>query len=189
MIKNAVILAGGKSSRMGQDKALLPFGGYETVTEYQYRRLSTIFEKVFISTKEDKFTFAAPLIYDASNDSSPLQALAAIFKEIKEPFFLLSVDLPLLDVAYIKELIKLYTKEPQFSGYFFKSSNGIEPTAGIYTAKYEKSVLEQLANNNHKLQDLLQKEPFTTLSISDPKSFLNMNNPKEYQKAIDLFEG
>jgi len=36
----AIIFAGGKSSRMGRDKALLPFGGYDTLTEYQYRRLS-----------------------------------------------------------------------------------------------------------------------------------------------------
>jgi len=53
----AIIFAGGKSSRMGRDKALLPFGGYDTLTEYQYRRLSKIFNRVYISTKNDKFNF------------------------------------------------------------------------------------------------------------------------------------
>jgi len=62
--RNAIIFAGGKSSRMGRDKALLPFGEYSTLCEYQYQRLAKIFETVHISTKEAKFDFDAPLIYD-----------------------------------------------------------------------------------------------------------------------------
>ncbi|HGZ69822.1 MAG TPA: molybdenum cofactor guanylyltransferase, partial [Nitratifractor sp.] len=80
MLANAVILAGGKSSRMGSDKALLPFGGYPTLAEYQYRRLSILFENVYISTKEDKFDFEAPLILDKEKSSSPLLAAASIFE-------------------------------------------------------------------------------------------------------------
>ena len=60
----AVLFAGGRSSRMGQDKALLPFAGFKTLSEYQYRRLSEIFEKVYISSKEDKFDFQADILFD-----------------------------------------------------------------------------------------------------------------------------
>ncbi|MDP1784432.1 MAG: NTP transferase domain-containing protein, partial [Sulfuricurvum sp.] len=35
-----ILFAGGKSSRMGSDKSLLPFGGYPTLAQYQYERLS-----------------------------------------------------------------------------------------------------------------------------------------------------
>jgi len=38
-----VILCGGKSSRMGEDKALLPFGEYSTLVQYQYERLQSVF--------------------------------------------------------------------------------------------------------------------------------------------------
>ena len=55
----AVILAGGKSSRMQQDKALLPFGEVNSLAEFQYRRLSKIFSKVYISSKYNKFDFNA----------------------------------------------------------------------------------------------------------------------------------
>ena len=54
MIKNipCVILAGGKSSRMGEDKSLLPFPPYKTLTHYQYQRLNKIFKNVYISSKD-----------------------------------------------------------------------------------------------------------------------------------------
>ena len=60
-----VIFAGGKSSRMGRDKSLLPFGGFETLTQYQYERLKKIFANVYISCKNrSKFDFDANFIED-----------------------------------------------------------------------------------------------------------------------------
>jgi len=60
-----VIFAGGKSSRMGENKALLPFAGFETLTEYQYTRLSKIFSSVYISCKDKSiFSFDANFIED-----------------------------------------------------------------------------------------------------------------------------
>ncbi len=56
---SAIILAGGKSGRMKKDKSLLPFNEYNTLAEFQYRRLSKIFSKVYISTKNNKFDFEA----------------------------------------------------------------------------------------------------------------------------------
>ena len=55
-----VILAGGKSSRMGRDKALLPFRGFDSMTEYQIDKFKNHFKKIYISTKNrDKFHFKA----------------------------------------------------------------------------------------------------------------------------------
>jgi len=68
----AIIFAGGKSSRMGRDKALLPFGGYQSLAQYQYNKLKTIFKDVYISTKKNKFDFEANLIYDTYQINSPL---------------------------------------------------------------------------------------------------------------------
>ena len=62
LYSTAVILAGGKSSRMKQDKALLPFGDTNSLAEFQYRRLSKIFSKVYISSKNNKFDFDVNII-------------------------------------------------------------------------------------------------------------------------------
>ena len=64
-MKTCVILAGGKSSRMGRDKALLPFGGFATLTHYGAHKFGRIFERVFVSSKFEKFNPPLPLIKDA----------------------------------------------------------------------------------------------------------------------------
>ena len=46
-MKTCVILAGGKSSRMGRDKTLLPFGGFATLTHYGAHKFGRIFELAF----------------------------------------------------------------------------------------------------------------------------------------------
>lgn len=64
-MKTCVILAGGKSSRMGRDKTLLPFGGFATLTHYGAHKFGLIFERVFVSSKFEKFDPPLPLIKDA----------------------------------------------------------------------------------------------------------------------------
>ena len=67
-MKTCVILAGGKSSRMGRDKTLLPFGGFATLTHYGAHKFGRIFERVFVSSKFEKFNPSLPLIKDADAD-------------------------------------------------------------------------------------------------------------------------
>ena len=67
-MKTCVILAGGKSSRMGRDKTLLPFGGFATLTHYGAHKFGRIFERVFVSSKFEKFNPPLPLIKDADAD-------------------------------------------------------------------------------------------------------------------------
>lgn len=184
---NAVILAGGKSSRMGRDKALLPFGGYSTLAEYQYRRLSTLFEQVYISSKEDKFDFEAPLIFDKEKSSSPLLATASIFETIKDDFFLIAVDMPLLDIESIKKLLKLYREQPESAVYLFESAEGLEPTAAIYRQRCYKTLLEQLRAGRHSMRECIAKEPYHALQIESENAFLNTNYKSEYLKALEIY--
>lgn len=51
---------------MGRDKTLLPFGGFATLTHYGAHKFGRIFERVFVSSKFDKFNPPLPLIKDAS---------------------------------------------------------------------------------------------------------------------------
>ena len=89
-----VIFAGGKSSRMGEDKALLPFSTFDTLTEFQHSRLSKIFNNVYISIKDkSKFNFEATFIEDVkvNNIFAPTAGFVSVFKELKdEKIFVLS---------------------------------------------------------------------------------------------------
>ena len=65
-----VIFAGGKSSRMKKDKSLLPFGGFDTLTQFQLFCLQKLFKTVYISCKDkSKFNFEASFIEDLKSDN------------------------------------------------------------------------------------------------------------------------
>ena len=101
-----VILCGGKSSRMGEDKALLPFASFETLSEFQYQRLQPFFYKIYLSSKINKFNFECEIIYDENELHSPLIALRTILESIStQKVFILTVDTPFVTFDTIKNLI------------------------------------------------------------------------------------
>ena len=82
-MKTCVILAGGKSSRMGHDKTLLPFGGFATLTHYGAHKFGQIFERVFVSSKFEKFDPPLPLIKDVgAKEISQLNLARAYEKNV-----------------------------------------------------------------------------------------------------------
>jgi len=180
MLRNAVILAGGKSSRMGEDKALLPFGGYPTMAEYQYRKLQKIFPNVYISAKENKFDFDANIILDRYSESSPMVAIASILDELQEDFFLLSVDMPLMSLEVIKKLLDVYNREDFYEIYTYKSLNGLEPTATIYTNIITRKVHSLLANGEHRVQSLFIQSSVKVVDIKAYREFINVNRKEDY---------
>ena len=178
----AVILAGGKSSRMQCDKALLPFGGANSLAEFQYRRLSKIFSKVYISSKSNKFDFDVNIIEDRYEDSSPLVALVSIFEVLEnlEEVFLLSVDAPFVS----KNLIDtLYKNNHSVDVVVAESNNGLEPLCAIYHRSCLVEAKKALKLKRHKLYLLFEKLNVKRVKIENENEFMNLNYPSEYEMA------
>ncbi len=180
-----VILAGGKSSRMEKaDKALLPFGGYNTLSEFQYHRLSACFKRVYISTKLDKFNFKANFIKDNNETFAPTIALLSIFEELKEDrIFLISVDTPFIKIETIKEIINFGSEIV-----VAKSPNGVEPLCGIYSKNIIPKIKEMIDSDNHKLNYLIKNSDSSFIEFKDENEFLNVNRVDDYNKALKLIK-
>lgn len=184
--KVAVIVAGGKSSRMQQDKSLLPFGGFSTLSEYQYHRLSSYFDNLYISAKFNKFEFPLLLIADRYEASSPLVAIVSIFETIDEDeVFILSVDSPFISIEIIE---RLYQKARVSTADIIvaKSHNGIEPLCAIYRRTILPIAQEFLSKDNHRLGGVFDSLDTLTVEIEDKKAFANLNYPKDYEEASRL---
>jgi len=183
-----VIFAGGRSSRMGEDKALLPFSTYSTLTEFQYTRLNKIFSKVYISCKNrDKFSFDALFIEDIQKDSlyAPTAGFISIFKTIsKNSFFVISVDSPFISRHEIKKLIE--SDSSNFDATVAKTSQGIQPMCGIYHQSLSQSFQTMFKEKSHKLGFLLKNSKTNFVYFKDEKPFLNLNYKHEYQEALTL---
>ena len=183
-----VIFAGGKSSRMGEDKALLPFSNYNTLTQFQLDKLQKIFKNVYISCKtQDKFDFDASFIEDvpSKNIFAPTTGFIAIFKELQdESFFALSVDSPFVGENEIMQLIEHDT--PENDATIAQTAYGIQPMCGIYHRSLERKFIKMLQEDNHKLGYLLKNSQTKYVSFESEKPFLNLNNPDEYKEALTL---
>ena len=178
----AVLFAGGRSSRMGQDKALLPFAGFKTLSEYQYRRLSEIFEKVYISSKEDKFDFEADILFDVYPESSPMVGLASVFETLEaEAVFVLSVDSPFVNEEIIDALIQ---HREGADVVIARTPGGKQPLCGIYTRAILPFAQENIENNQHKIGTVLQKVVTKYVDFEEEKFFMNLNHPHEYEAAL-----
>ncbi|WP_297938237.1 molybdenum cofactor guanylyltransferase [uncultured Campylobacter sp.] len=111
-MKTCVILAGGKSSRMGRDKTLLPFGGFATLTHYGAHKFGRIFERVFVSSKFDKFNPSLPLIKDVNPEEfSRLNLTEASDKDGAEASFaqICSQDTANLSPDAFSPMLALYS--------------------------------------------------------------------------------
>ncbi len=182
-----VLFAGGKSSRMGRDKALLPFGGYSTLAEFQYRRLEKIFNHVYISTKDAmKFPFAASFIIDKSDVFAPTAGFDAAFESLsQERFFALGVDMPFVTQAVIKRLIQADSDDVDAT--VAQTQGKTEALCGIYHRSLHKRFEAMLANDEHKLAKLLNEAKTTQVPFGQKELFLNLNRPHEYQKAKEVY--
>jgi molybdopterin-guanine dinucleotide biosynthesis protein A len=179
-----IIFAGGKSSRMGEDKALLPFGDFTTLSEFQYSRLSKIFSNVYISCREkEKFAFDAKFILDRTETYAPTAGFIASFQALQsDTIFVMSVDAPFISEDVIKRLIN----EDKSSSHatIAKTSINSHPLCGIYHKTLYKKFLKMEKENNHKLGYLLKNFNVKYVDFEDESLFANLNHPNEYQEAL-----
>jgi len=183
---DAVIFAGGKSSRMGEDKALLPFGEYSTLTEFQYSRLIKLFNRVTISAKEHKFDFDCVVIEDIYETHSPLVGIISIFETLQvEEIFILSVDAPFVERDTIEKILSCNEKDMDVL--IAKSPSGVQPLCGLYKKSILPLAHQQLKKNNHRLGDLLRLAKTHYVKFDKDLPFTNLNHPKEYQQALKNF--
>lgn len=183
---SAIIFAGGESSRMGEDKALLPFGGYNTLSEFQYHKLDALFQKTYLSAKKNKFHFDCTVIADLYEESSPLVGIISIFETLKvDEVFILSVDAPFVDADSIKNI--LACNEKGADAIIAESSSGMQPLCGIYKRSILSLAKEQLEKENHRLGDLLKRANTLFVRFEEDSAFANLNHPEEYQQALMRF--
>jgi molybdopterin-guanine dinucleotide biosynthesis protein A len=171
---------------MGQDKSLLPFGGYDSMAHYQYERLKPHFDTLYISTKEpSKFGFDAAFIVDNTPDIfAPTVGIASVFEQLDtEAFIAISVDTPFVTIEVIQRLIAHYQ-----SGSICVVDDGehLHPLLAIYPKEIYGAVVQMINRNEHKLTHLIRSHPHHTVYVNDTIILKNLNYFEEYTESIKL---
>ena len=181
------ILAGGYSSRMGRDKAFLPWED-TTFIGHLCRELEG-FAEVLISCREpDKFAdMAYPPVVDEREGFGPLEGIRRLLGSATcDDIFICAVDMPFVT----KELVEYLCgkKDPATGCLAARSEKGIEPLCAIY----HKSILPELeamvAAGEHRMMDLLERVSLQTISLSEggfsDGVVRNLNTFPEYQASL-----
>ncbi len=190
---STAILAGGKSSRMGQDKAFLEVGG-QTVISRIIEQLAPLTDDLFISTNTpQKYQqFNLRLVSDVFPDKAALGGLYSVIQAAKHPQVLVvACDMPLLNRPLLEYLIELAPT----ADVVIPLINPPQPET--MQAVYSKRCLPAIETRLHanKLRVIGFFEDVTVRYVSkdevtrfDPNlhAFINMNTPDDWAMVKQL---
>ncbi|MGJ4746543.1 molybdenum cofactor guanylyltransferase [Leptospira sp. SA-E8] len=189
-----IVLAGGKSSRMGRDKSFLSLKSQKFFLLESYNKLKFLCKNVRVSIREDqreeysKHIQNEFLVSDSiPNLEGPLQGIFSSFLPFQNDpnirnFLVLAVDIPYMR---IKTLARLYTqKEISGSGVFYQTEEGIEPLCGLYSSDYLRFLFQEFEKGSLASispQILIQKQNPILLEVPEDEksSFINLNSPED----------
>ena len=190
----AVILVGGKSSRMGQPKALLPFDG-EPLIAHVIRNLQKLFvEAVVVAAPEQELPeLPALLVRDEVAHLGPVSGIYhGLNASTKEFCFVTSCDAPFLNLTLISHLISQvsdYDVVVPFWEQRFQPLHAVyrKICAPLLKAQLERGELRPIFLYDKVRTRKIHEDEIRRL---DPQglSFLNMNSPSEYETALDLWK-
>jgi molybdopterin-guanine dinucleotide biosynthesis protein A len=183
----AVLLAGGRSTRMKQDKALLHWHGQE-LWQVQLHKLQSLgAERVLLSCRREQpllVSDGVELIHDpAGVDDGPLGAITRCLERVQMPLLVLAVDMPWMTAAFLREQL-VPTAEP-VRGRFYRGPHGDETLAGLYVPAMLPLMQAALREKHLALQPVIEacvKSGHTiTLSMTDEQApfFRNANTPHD----------
>lgn len=180
-----IILAGGKSSRMGTDKGLLKFND-KSFIEYSIAAMKPLVSQIIIiSNNADYDKFNLKRVEDLIKDAGPLAGLYSGLKVSKTEYNLvLSSDIPLIRTEILKKLIK--ECEDNFDVIQIMSKNKSMPLIALYRKRCEKVFHHLLQNNERRLQvAVIQcKVKNIVLNPSLELFVTNINTPEDLEKMV-----
>ncbi len=185
-------VAGGRSQRMGRDKALLPWADTDLLG-HALARLGRVTDEVrILPGPERRYTDrGVALDLDLAPDQGPLAGLLAALEGASgRAAVLLGIDLPLVPSRLLERLVAL---GPSVDAIVPVSPRGPEPLCAVYGAACLEPVRVRVAAGDLKMTafwpDVRVREvgPEELEAFGDPAElFLNVNAPEDYERARAL---
>ena len=186
---SAVLLAGGKSRRMGQDKAAILFRNLP-LWQIQLDLLRKLqLQEIFVSAQTDPPWRPADIEFVPDNQPSrgPLSGIAAALSRIDSGHLLaLAIDMPFMTESYLRRLCE---KVERTGGVVPIIENRAEPLAAIYPRDAHDEVVDALLGSDFSLQSLVGKliaagklQPIQ-VSAEEKAFFRNLNEPGDLDRG------
>ena len=194
----AVVLAGGKSRRFGEDKNQKKLGN-KTLLDHVLLKISNRYEETLIVSSHSldvKKTNNVTVIPDCLDDLGPLAGVLSAMKWVKENqksykwVATFPSDTPFFDTSIIEEYRKRIKLNDSLL-YFIKSNNKRHNIFGLWSLELLKILEDDLINNNfRKVEDWANKIGVKTIDFETKKfdSFFNINTKEDFEEAKKILK-
>ncbi|MCL5265330.1 MAG: molybdenum cofactor guanylyltransferase [Chloroflexi bacterium] len=186
---NAIILAGGKSRRLGTDKTVLELGG-KRLTEIVLEAVGGVAREAIVVTNSPHLfeDLPARLVSDVVAGAGPLGGiLSGLLVSNRKHNLVVGCDMPFLNVGLLRYLGQLIDDHdvviPRFNGYF-------EPLHAVYSRDCIEPIRALLARRDFAIVDFLDQVRVRyveqdEIDALDPShlSFFNVNTPEDLERA------
>ncbi len=186
----AFILAGGRSTRMGSDKALLSLGG-QTLLERALRTASTVAKTVVISGSRERYGRYGDVVEDVIRDCGPLGGIHAALSITQTDLnLMLSVDTPLMGSDFLAWLLEQASASRELV-VVPEALGGLQPLAAVYRRALRTVAEQALKSGDYKIDHLFQLAPTRYISEAEIMAagfslavFSNVNTVEEYRALL-----
>lgn len=187
-----VILAGGKSSRFGSNKALALHQG-DALIQTIARRLAVLFpETLLITNTPEEYGFLGwPMAKDLYPDCGPLAGIHAALRTVSQPrIFVCGCDMPLVNPDLIRFLCELEGDHDLVLPWL---DEGPEPLYAVYSKKALPIIEEQLSKNQYKIGMVFEKLRIRKVTaeeilqiVPDLTTFQNINHQHDLARLAAM---
>jgi len=187
-----LVLAGGKSTRMGQDKRLLQYHGIPQA-DYLYSLLETLCDKTFMSLRTDQDHTRVTkegAILDEDIYRGPFNGILSAHNRYPNAAWLvLACDLPLIDKDSLSQLIDARDSGNVATAMATQKSGLPEPLVAIWEPKGLTKAIDYLktAESSCPRKFLIRHSCKLVIPEKD-QVLLNANNPEEYKEALTIIQ-
>jgi molybdenum cofactor guanylyltransferase len=182
-----LVIAGGKSSRMGAEKGLVQFGGKPLIL-YPVQLLTQLCSNVIICANSDAYDFLGlPVVADLMPGGGPMAGIYSGLMAARTGYVLiLSCDMPLIPADLLQHLIASHG-EAKAAVAFHKGF--AEPLCGIYSRELLDELKAHILGQKFKLITFLEEVNARQIEIDEslpfytPDLFLNMNTQADLERG------
>jgi molybdopterin-guanine dinucleotide biosynthesis protein A len=187
-----LVLAGGRSTRMQQDKAALAYHGRSQL-EWTMALVAPFVERAYVSVRDDQRNDPTRArfrqIVDAGTGAGPIAGiLAAQAAHAEAAWLVLACDLPFVDEETLATLVRSRAPERMATA-FRSSSDGLpEPLCAIYEPASRGALKRYVAAGRSCPRKFLIESDARLLEQPNPRALDNVNTPEEHLAAMSSLE-
>ncbi len=186
-----LILAGGKSSRMGHDKGAIDYHG-KAQREYEAELAAAFCNQTFISCRKNQDELIETRfkkVYDTFEGLGPFGGLLSAFRAHPNAAWLsLACDLPYLDKAVVSNLVKHRNPTKLATCFYNPETEFPEPLITIWEPKAYPVLLEFLSQGYSCPRKVLINTDIEMIQMKDPTKMTNANTDEERKIAFEAIK-